>query len=118
MHLKEKKVYVIDSLSSQGNRKNEVLFLLSMLCTIVEQQGMLCEIFTTNYWSYNKTIEVPEFPQQKDGYNCGIFVLMTIYQVLRHQSLKKLVHPNNADKFREYVYALLVNHYFECGGKD
>ena len=62
MHLKEKKVYVIDSLSSQGNRKNEVLFLLSMLCTIVEQQGMLCEIFTTRYWKNNNTIEVPEFP--------------------------------------------------------
>ena len=118
MHLKENQVYIIDSISSRGNRKNEVLFLLGMLCQIVEQQNLSCDLFTSKHWSDNNTIKVPEFPQQNDGHNCGIFVLMTIYQVLRHKSLKKLFHPNNADKFRKYVYDLLVHEHFKSGGKD
>ena len=118
MHLKEKKVYVIDSMPSQRNRSDEVMFLLTMLCTIVDVNSLPCEFFTVNHWLKNSLIEVPEFPQQNDGFNCGIFVLMTIFQVLRHKSLKKLLHPHNADKFRKYVFDLLVDEHMKNGGED
>ena len=118
MNLKEKKVYVIDSLSTDTQRRNEVIFLLTMLCTIVETNSLTCNFFTTKYWVQNNLIKVPEFPKQNDGFNCGIFVLMTIYQILHFQGLKKLFHPNNADKFRKFVFEFLVQQHFVNGGQD
>ena len=43
---------------------------------------------------------------------------MTIYQVLRHDSLKNLFYPSDANQFRKYVYDLLVHEHFKSGGKD
>ena len=55
----------------------------------------------------------PRFPEQKDTNNCGVFVLMNIFQILKYDTIKGLFFANDIKTFRDYIFDMTLHAQFE-----
>ena len=58
-----------------------------------------------NWKTHN--LSSPRFPEQKVTNNCGIFVMMDIYQILKYETMKELFSPNDVKPFKDYAFDMI-----------
>ena len=110
LNISAKACYIIDS---QNTTKSESAnFIISFLCTINIIDNHNIDFLSADNWKKHN-LTSPRFPAQQDTNNCGVFVLMNIYQILKYGTIKELFTANDVKAFRDYIFDMILHTHFE-----
>jgi Ulp1 family protease len=102
--MKSKQITILDSLR-KGNHKQTygiAFFALLELANLI-----FCSQYITFVPSEWKLIISFDSPQQKDGHNCGLFVILNLASIFSGQQLRRIENP---DRARQWIYHLINNY--------
>ena len=110
LNISAKACYIIDS---RNNIKSGTANLIkSFLCTINIIDNHDIDFLSIDNWSTHN-LSSPRFSEQKHTNNCGVFVLMNIYQILKYGTIKELFSANDVAPFRGYIFEMILHSHFE-----
>ena len=110
LNISAKACYIIDS---KNSIKSEVAYrIISFLCTINIIDNHNIDYLSINNWKTHN-LSSPQFPEQNDTNNCGVFALMNIYQILKYGTIKELFSANDVKTFRDYIFDMILHTHFE-----
>ena len=101
--------------------KENISNILSFFITMNKFNNHGIECLQIENWDTKENLDLycEPVPQQLDGYNCGVFVVMNVYKILENDGkLISFIQAKDADLCRKLLFDQLIDRHFKFGGKD